>query len=133
MIFLYCIYCGNHLYQTITFETIFKLDYVIHKKCENLLHHGQDYYTVPFLDKMLYIDYLFEERSEDSNESQLFLKYGYMIFDRLLLSNQWSVVLDTTEKIDSNTLVLVLKLSERGVLLYSTFHENFLKEDENTH
>lgn len=126
MVFLYCKLCGKHLYKNISFKNIFKLDYQIHDECEKLLNVNSSYITVPFMDKLLLIDYLFEEKSAESDVEFLYEKYSYLYFDRLLCSEEWSIVLIVDEVIEEIVLVLVTKLAEKALLIFNVFNGNFM-------
>lgn len=128
---MYCKLCGKHLYKKITFRNIFKLDYEVHEECENKMKRNNDYNTFPFLDKLLQIDYLFEERFDDSDEEFLYNKYSIYLFERMLENKEWSIVIITDWELSHETLILVTKLAERVVLVLNVFNENFMKSSEN--
>lgn len=123
---MYCKLCGKHLYEKITFRILFKLNYHIHIECEELLNRNNEYLTFPLLDKIVLIDYLFEERYDDSDELFLYEKFSENLFSRLLRNSDWSIIVFTEKKFENETVILLLKLAEKAVLFVSVFNENFM-------
>ncbi|AIO18787.1 hypothetical protein KQ51_00907 [Candidatus Izimaplasma bacterium HR1] len=123
---MFCKLCGEHLYKNITFRNIFKSNYYIHEECENLLNKNSEYTTFPLLEKLVFLDYLFEEKYEESDSDFLFLKYGQYLIERMNVNKDWSVVMFVENEIDSETMMLIINLAEKAILLISVFNENIM-------
>ena len=123
---MYCKLCGKHLYEHLGFKNIFKMNYKIHLECENMVNKNEDYNTYPFLDKLIMQDYIFEEKFDGSDEEFLYQKYIYVLYERMLENNDWSIVVILSKKMTPDTVVLITKLAEKAVLFMSVFNENVL-------
>lgn len=123
---MYCKLCGEHLYKKITFKNLFKLDYDLHIECEDLLNLNKEYMAFPVIDKLIFLDYLFEESFEESDAEFLYNKYSYLLYDRLLNNKDWSIVMFCEFKIENDDMILVIELAEKSLLLLNVFNENFM-------
>ena len=123
---MYCKYCGKHLYEKITFRNLFKLRYYIHEECEEIVNVSTEYIALPVLDKLVYLDYLFDDRFEDSDSDFLFHKYGHLLYERFLRNEEWSIIVFIDEILSHQTIILILKLADKSVLLLNVFNENFM-------
>ena len=72
------------------------------------------------------MDYLYEEKHNDSDGNLLYRKYGRILFERLLSNNEWSIVVLIECKLDYDDVVLILKMAEKAVLFLSIYNENFM-------
>jgi len=72
------------------------------------------------------MDYLYEEKHNDSDGNFLYRKYGRILFERLLSNNEWSIVVLIECKLDYDDVVLILKMAEKAVLFLSIYNENFM-------
>ena len=121
-----CKLCGKHLYENITFRNLFKFNYNVHYKCEQLLRTKEDYIAYPLLDKLVYIDYLFEESHEESDREFLYDKYSAILFNRFLDNSDWSIVIILDRILDTTTIILTLKMADKALLILSVFNESFM-------
>lgn len=121
-----CKLCGEHLYKNITFENIFKFHYYLHRKCEEKLNENEIYYTFPMLNKLVFRDYLFEERNSESDIDFLFQKYSHLLYERMTKNKSWSIVVFTEEKLLKDDLILITELSDYALLFCSVFNENII-------
>jgi hypothetical protein len=78
------------------------------------------------LEKLVFLDYLFEEKYEESDSDFLFLKYGQYLIERMNVNKDWSVVMFVENEIDSETMMLIINLAEKAILLISVFNENIM-------
>ena len=121
---MYCKLCGKHLYEKLTFQNIFKLHYFIHEECEELLKKNDEYITIPVLEKLIYFDYLFEVKYDESDDDFLFEKYGQFLFERMIENTMWSIVIFLDFEMDRDSLLLFMNLAEKAVLFMSIYNEN---------
>lgn len=122
---MYCKLCGKHLYEKITFMNLFKMNYDIHDECFKSINN-QEYLVFPVLNKLVYFDYLFEERFEKSDANFLYSHYSFILFERMLENREWSIVLILERPLDSKTIALTLKLADKVLLIMNVFYENFM-------
>ena len=86
----------------------------------------EEYLVIPLLDKLIFFDYLFEEKYKESDTDFLYEKYSYLLFKRMLYKPDWSIVVFIEKKLDNETIILIMKLAQKAVLFLSVFDENFL-------
>ena len=128
---MYCKLCGQHLYERISFQTLFKLHYDMHIECEKA-YGKHPISSVPMTNGMVHFQYLFPIGYPESDREYLFTKYmGNILYDGLIKS-QWSMVILLDEITRNEDLQLVLLLAERDVWVISLFNQvEVVKENEN--
>lgn len=120
-----CKYCGEDLYNKITFNNLFRINYFIHLECEMQINMSSDYFVFPLFDKLVMFDYLFPSQYTSSDEDYLFTRYGYILFERALRNLDWSVILIADIKLDKTTMILVTKLANFKILILNIFNVVF--------
>ncbi len=123
---MYCRLCGEHLYKQITWVNLFKFNYNVHYECEEKMKRNDDYITFPLLDKLVMMDYLFEERYEKSDDDFLNDNYFKFLYERMLKNREWSIVIIVDTKLSSEDVILVTKLASSKILFIRLFNENFM-------
>lgn len=111
-----CKLCGQAIVQT--FSSIFS-SRQLHLSCEELLLEGEHLIAYPFLEGVLYIDYVVDRVLNKENLSYLEQFYMRSSVRRMIESEM--VVLYLENRIDQEDLYLVFLLS--GERLYWVFFE----------
>jgi hypothetical protein len=100
----------------------------MHIECEKQVINSSEYITIPVLNKLLYIDYLFEIGYDASDGDYLFTKYGHIMIEKALDNQEWSIIVFGDEMIPPTAWVHLFELAERNVLSLQLFYENKMKE-----
>lgn len=72
------------------------------------------------------MDYLFEESCDNSDDDFLYQKYSWILFDRLLHNDSWSIVVLVEYKLEYDDVLLILKMADKSVLFLNLYNENFM-------
>lgn len=119
---MYCKLCGEHLYQQITFSTLFKLHYDMHISCEEQFEETP-VSSYPFGRFLLYFKTLFPMGYEDSDEDYIFFHYmGNTLMDTVNNTN-WSIVLFVDDMEDFDCLAYIEPLLSGDVWLIGLFQK----------
>ncbi len=121
-----CILCNKPLYETISFETLFKVNYFIHKKCLSLLNE-EEYITFPFMDLTVSIHVLFPSNFQVVNKPNLFAKYGYHFFHKVTEFDDRNILYIIDELLSDTDFVLLAKLCHQTLVLLTYTKEDFLQ------
>ena len=126
---MYCKLCGKHLYETITFDNLFRWNYVMHRQCERLHVVHKECIAVPMMNQMVLYDYLFERGYPDSDLDFLFTTYAGKWLSRVLKMSNWSILIFLDDINDSGDLPLVLELGSGTVIMLAMFDEEIIAKN----
>lgn len=127
---MYCKLCGKHLYESLSFQVLFKWNYQIHIDCEQKRRVATDFITVPIENGLVHYDYLFAEGSANADELFLFQEYMGNWFEKVLVTNEWSMIILLDELHDMNDLQLIVPLGGESVILFSLFDSILVNNEE---
>jgi len=88
-----CKICKQPIYAEISFSSLFKNDYIVHSNCVNSLLFNNDKEAFPFMNKLVYYDYLFWQVNPTYNLQYLEIKYGGILLKRNLINKDWSIII----------------------------------------
>jgi len=118
-----CKICGKSLYDNITFANLFKRNYQVHFKCIDSLKFSADLTYLPFSEKHIIIDSVFEYVQATYDACYLETKYMEKAFNRLLCNDTWSIVLylnkNDVSKFKYSDYEILFSLSKYNVYIIS--------------
>ena len=123
-----CNICNNDLYQMITFNNLFKLNYSVHDKCIKSLVINSDRMAFPVTNNLIYYDYLFYEINEKYNLDYLETKYMCDLLNRNINNRDWSIIIFYEEGLFGgfmqSELPILFALSKLPVLIVSLIYHD---------
>jgi len=121
-----CKICNKDLYQTITFNNLFKLNYSVHDNCVNSLVINSDRIVFPISNNLIYYDYIFYEINDSYNLQYLETKYMCDLLFKNINNKDWSIILFYEEGLfgsfKQNEFLILFALSKLPVLIVSLIY-----------
>lgn len=127
---MYCKLCGEHLYKTITFRTLFLWNYRIHIKCEEIGFEKREPVVIPLDNTLIKYQYLFPVEYPDSDRLYLFMHFmGNRLIDALQ-EKDWSILIFLDDIPDLGDLKLIISLGDGVVMMIVMFDEQIWSPSE---
>lgn len=124
-----CKICNEDLYRTISFNNLFRIDYVVHEECINNLVINNDRAAFPILNNIVYYDYLFYDRDNKLNIEYLENEYFIKLFNRNLVENDWSIIIVYSEGLfndfSQDDMRILFSLANTPILIVSVIYYDF--------
>jgi len=117
---MFCQICGKHLYEKISFNTLFLLNYNVHEKCKNLLQEEVKTLIIPIDSNEIEFMYIFQEKAY-LNYKYLHFHVAHKLYEKVIGFKDWSVVFwyDDFDILTSEELQMLLHFGKKKIIFLS--------------
>ena len=118
-----CKICKGDLYQTISFQNIFKNNYSVHDECMNNIVINSDRTVFPITGNTVYFDYIFFEVNSRYDYEYLEQEYMHILLSRNLMNKNWSIIIQYEKGLfdafSPNEFLILFSLASSPILIVS--------------